>query len=1205
MTPLPFSGAGRARARVRSVLLSALVLLCANVAAAQELLVLPGSPPGTQVYSVPAMDSPAVQPLGVSPRSLVPRAALPTRDGTDLIILGCQGGFGDASCASTGAASVTRLSREAIGFTEILGGSLPNASSVVTHLSADWVGTSNRHLVVLAPVQTGTGIETVLRFYDSAAFDSNGQLTPAVPTGWSAGTSLALPAGFNAQTVVALSPTQLLLSDGTATLRLVSSAGTFTSCAIDGGSASLAVKSVLALPNRGAIIALRQTSEAGELSGKVAVMPPDCSGGASTSGNDYSQPFADILALAQDGARVYGSGVDPLTGATFLVTWNLPGAGTSLSGQALEIYPAPADPALVGEPYGALAVQQSGGVPYLVIAGAGGGFRIRKFVGGAFPLVTPTLPGGVSSGPAAAAVLNPASRFTLSSRLVDLNPSLSSTNSALVEVFGANGKGFTIFPGSCRQTDVADAVETANGIAIRGGQGCSGNSECPLTQSCVGQTCRLPLSSRTGMPGSFVVPGGGPTGGRTLLAFLQPGSGENCELVIACDPTSAGCTTASGGGAIVKVLGGARSLALVLDRSGSMTLPVAPGDPTTRQAALLDALTVFKDVVTTVIAGIGDNQRYVVVPFDNKSLGYALPMGAPSWTGTEFITPANQSAITALLTPSGATNIRGALRTAADRLAAIPAPAGGAISRSVLLMTDGLHNTRGLTSENDNNTTSDATANLLNIVSDLKASGPDGRARVNRLYAVGLSPASYHPSLLDLVRQVNSSASSGALPPGYLNYADAHGGTSGTTQLTQFFTKVLWDYLGATEFIDPVFTLPTAGSTRTIDVDMRSAQSLVVVVAWRGASPPAISLGVDGKVQSVLMRSCRSSARDLVCIFAPAVLNSGSALNVIVARSAAAGDPGEILVEAAGASRVRLLPLQTRPVVRTGELLPFLVRATEDGLPLRKSPALAATLIRPKAALGTILANAQIGADAIKRQLSATPDETPASAKLSLLKAGELPGYEEIAVRLLDDGKSGDGAAGDGIFGFALTADVPGLYQLVVSGSVAGGSGAVRRETSLATQVVVSVSGERSITKKVYTPGDKERRGALELELRPQDVRGNLLGPGTGEIFRFRQGGRLLPSTVTEPDTYDGSYRVAVTGIVSPGPAVIMEGVGLSEALVLVPDYRPPAAPGPTCQGGCCCDVAVARPASPLWAGVVATVLCLALLLRARRRRDA
>ena len=58
---------------------------------------------------------------------------------------------------------------------------------------------------------------------------------------------------------------------GTATLRLVSSAGTFTSCAIDGGSASLAVKSVLALPNRGAIIALRQTSEAGVLSGKVVL----------------------------------------------------------------------------------------------------------------------------------------------------------------------------------------------------------------------------------------------------------------------------------------------------------------------------------------------------------------------------------------------------------------------------------------------------------------------------------------------------------------------------------------------------------------------------------------------------------------------------------------------------------------------------------------------------------------------------------------------------------------------------------------------------------------------------------------------------------------------------------------------------------------------------------------------------------------------
>lgn len=45
----------------------------------------------------------------------------------------------------------------------------------------------------------------------------------------------------------------------------------------------------------------------------------------------------------------------------------------------------------------------------------------------------------------------------------------------------------------------------------------------------------------------------------------------------------------------------------------------------------------------------------------------------------------------------------------------------------------------------------------------------------------------------------------------------------------------------------------------------------------------------------------------------------------------------------------------------------------------------------------------------------------------------ELPGGRRVAITLRDDGQSGDGAPGDGVYGYQFTPKVPGIYSAVLS----------------------------------------------------------------------------------------------------------------------------------------------------------------------------
>src|SRR5207244_1654253 len=128
-------------------------------------------------------------------------------------------------------------------------------------------------------------------------------------------------------------------------------------------------------------------------------------------------------------------------------------------------------------------------------------------------------------------------------------------------------------------------------------------------------------------------------------------------------------------------------------------------------------------------------------------------------------------------------------------------------------------------------------------------------------------------------------------------------------------------------------------------------------------------------------------------------------------------------------------------------------------------------------------------------------------------------------------------AAGDGIYGAQVDAPLPGDYRLsarAVYNSKYFGPGT--RETHTAVLVSVGIDAKASglVVRAYQAPsgsGKTLKTGTLVAWLRPQDARGNLVGPGNGDSIVFQQHSRALPATYDEPGELDGTYTVVVTGI--------------------------------------------------------------------------
>ena len=354
-------------------------------------------------------------------------------------------------------------------------------------------------------------------------------------------------------------------------------------------------------------------------------------------------------------------------------------------------------------------------------------------------------------------------------------------------------------------------------------------------------------------------------------------------------------------------------------------------------------------------------------------------------------------------------------------------------------MTDGLHNRVGQPNENSMSTTGDPVDNLTLATSFLKdtAWSAAGVPRVDRLYAVGLSQTTYHQSLLNLVSLMNRGVptAGGAVPPGYINYADASRNLSAGNQLAQFFTKVLWDYLGYTEYVDPIVNVSPANVySRTVQI--AGANQVVLVVGWQNANA-AVTASLINPATGQSIGACQRSTFSVACLADAGALKGLTSVEV---RAFARLDT-QVMIEVATRNTLRAEPRLPKLVYNTGDSIPFQVALRLAGLPIvanaNTSIKVTANLVQPAGALGTVLGNAKVTKGALDAALGANKDLTPAAAKLSLLGRDQLPGYRSPpTLELRDDGKSGDGAAGDGVFGVLVPANLPGLYQLTAQAAM-------------------------------------------------------------------------------------------------------------------------------------------------------------------------
>lgn len=1106
-------------------------------------------------------------------------SALTSADGMDLLLFGQD--------LSTGQQYLWRMGRTASGPSSLAGpyqaimGNRVLLSATASSPRAAWVGTESRHVAL------ATG-DARVTFHEPIERTVSGILAPATPPGWPS-TQVALPAGFSARLLAAGGPTRLYVADGltNSVLRLEAGAAPVT-CTINGGGQ---VTAIAGLPSGGAVVTLGDATSTG---GRLAVLAPDCSGPTDPATSpEPAFAFTAVASLPGAPPRVFASGNNGTLRAFDL-------AGASLGSPVTQNVD-------VG---GAVAAALLGGTPTALVGGVDTGiegYRLRQLSGGSF-----VAPVGDVADKARVTVAGPDPAFGLSTRIVELDSLPANQRVSLVRLYGAAGQTLRVYPGTCQRTSVLDAYDM--GAQVQIGKGCTMAAECP-SGSCVmgaGPGRCAPFLTSGAMTGGTLRP----SSNDFILAVAQAGQGEDCQLLIASDTASA---PTRGGGALLRVRGGTlgdRAIALVLDKSGSMfakvdsTAASGPGSEV-RVDALRNAVALFVDTVAQLPDAA--SAKFAVIPFNQQSSAGALP-AAGVLSGTDL----KAQYMDTILSPAGSTNIRGALKTAADRLAA----QGGLQERSVLLLTDGLHNTVGSPDTNSASLVPDDVNNLEPPLAGATSTsayltapaGPAVARRVDRLYAVGLSPMSVHPSLVNLVRHVNAPSSLEPIPPGYLDYS-LRG-----NEVAQFFTKVLWGYMGATEFVDPLVTVDTGQPYSQDFVMSPSDRELIVAVSWLDAQRFArvrLTYQDTNGMPNNLVR-CASAGQNgayrVVCYADPVALKSNGRFNLTVTKDLeAAAGPLEVMVEVAGRSSVRLRTAFGQKVHKSGGKLRLLATLTEQGLPIppQKGGKVTGTLSLPTAALGTVLANLKVDGAKIDDLRKRDPDQfgSGAAAKFSLLAAGQAPGRSSRPIELFDDGQHGDGQASDGVYGLEVDAPVPGIYRAQLRGAYAtplSGSGA--REGSLATQVVVGLDGKLSLQAFTqYVAATKERPGSFIATLKPQDGAGNLLGPGNGADILFRQGDRTLPAKITEPPELDGTYTAEVSDI-RPGVPVLLVGSGGGALLLRDPACDPTkgACDTVTPPGDDGCKCSLGRGAGgyslPLPAALLG-LLGLVLLARDRRRR--
>ena len=546
---------------------------------------------------------------------------------------------------------------------------------------------------------------------------------------------------------------------------------------------------------------------------------------------------------------------------------------------------------------------------------------------------------------------------------------------------------------------------------------------------------------------------------------------------------------------------------VVLDRSGSMSLPGRSGAPKITEAKQAAAL--FVSLLTTVGAHRVGLVSFSTAATADRALSNVNPGTKNALVGP--IPPATGGLIGGL-SANGMTTIGGGLQTAVGYF---PTPSPTTNTRAILLMTDGLENT----------------APMINTVEPLLSG--------SRLNVVGFGTA----ASIDGPRLTTLARSHGGI------YVRADDGLN----LKKYFALAFGRIFDLGTALDPDATLPAGqGAAAPVDVDVCGETALTVVLGWASAAAPLEIVvrspnGATIDASSAGVDAASGDTWQHLTIALPFGGEQDGRWQVIVRRpagddviegefgAAVVGDRLEqrYFVSALATGGPAFDPL-TLPRLYTGDPVNprVFLREPTGG---RVAAEVTVDIEGPANPLGELLAGAGLGGGG---QQDGDALDQRANTLIRLEKErGPLVSTRRRTVTLLDDGLHGDGGLeADGIFGERLTdlTEFEGTYTFHAV-AVYGENCRARREITWAAHVDVGIDGSRSDVKTDASGG------RVRVTVIPKDRFGNRLGPGRLDAFGFvpTGPGRLVGPPV---DNGDGSYSQTIDpgppGSVAPGLSI-------------------------------------------------------------------
>ncbi|MDA1098056.1 MAG: S8 family serine peptidase [Proteobacteria bacterium] len=542
-------------------------------------------------------------------------------------------------------------------------------------------------------------------------------------------------------------------------------------------------------------------------------------------------------------------------------------------------------------------------------------------------------------------------------------------------------------------------------------------------------------------------------------------------------------------------------IVLVLDDTGSMNQSSGDDTGLSKIASLRHAADTFAQIISQYRQGLGD--RVGLLGFKVPPNGDDTQPCQPDWSQSlidlapaEAVVPEIVGTAEGLAANGWATPLRAGLQTGSAVLAGQPFWR----RRVMVLLTDGKQNT------------------------DNCMIGPDPQEiaafRLENITDPGIQ-------LLSVGFGADSQIDAGLLQQ--LATDGLYDSANTDQELAKWFSEVLSVILEQAVILDPKGSL-TEGASHAIEFPVTSQdRSILVLLNWAhktaelklNLQPP----GAQGSLTADLVGVTRigGDTFQAVILHPPASREPGNWTARVTRGTDAAGTEEPFTLVVLADSPLRLRPAEPFDPAATTEFLPLQVALF--GAELATDVVVTATLSEPTLGLGAALAAAN-GSD--KKVMALTKslrtDHDVLARRLVLLKAKPRIATASRRVKLPDAGKQHRRAPGLRRFGTRIgPLHRDGTYRVTyrAEGKTIDGEPFVR-EFSRGFFVPVKVSLPASEV-RLKEPENGDRMASITV--RPQDLNGQLLGPGYGKFVTIewaRGKGRG-----TTRDGGDGSYRIS------------------------------------------------------------------------------